>query len=129
MWNYPWWHNWNIAKLDPNKAHGQEKISIRMTKICNTSICKPLRLIFNHCTDIGIYPYKWKKAKVVLIHKKWDKQTLQNYYSVSLLPICSIIFEILLYNEMFGFFLDKALISATQWGFKPRDSLLINFYH
>ena len=56
------------------------------------------------------------------IHKKCDKQTLQNNYSVPLLPICSIIFEIPLYNEMFGFFLDKGLISANQWDFKLRDS-------
>ena len=35
-----------IAKLDPNKAHGHDKMSIRMIKICSTSICKPLRLIF-----------------------------------------------------------------------------------
>ena len=45
-----------IAKLDPNKAHGHDKISILMIKICSTSICKPLRLIFNYCIDSGIYP-------------------------------------------------------------------------
>ena len=59
-----------FAKLDPNKAHGHDKISIRMTKICSTSICKPLRLIFNHCIDNGIYPCEWKKVNVVPIHKK-----------------------------------------------------------
>ena len=32
-----------IAKLDPNKAHGHDKMSIRMIKICSTSICKPFR--------------------------------------------------------------------------------------
>ena len=40
-----------IAKLDPNMVHGHDKISVRMIKICSTSICKPLRLIFNHCID------------------------------------------------------------------------------
>ena len=59
-----------IAKLDPNKAHGHDKMSIRMIKICSTSICKPLRLIFNHCIDNGIYPCEWKKANVVPVHKK-----------------------------------------------------------
>ena len=39
-----------------------------------------------------------------------------------LLTICSEIFERLTYNEMFGFFLDKGLISANQSGFKPGDS-------
>ena len=104
--------------------HGNDKISIRMIKICGTSICKPLRLIFNHCIDNGIYPCEWKKANVVPIHKKGDKQTLKNYRPVSLLPICSKIFERLIYNEMFGFFLDKGLISANQSGFKPGDSCI-----
>ena len=94
-----------------------------MIKICSTSICKPLRFILNHCTDSGIYPCEWKKA-VVPIHKKSDKQTLKNYRPVSLLPICGKIFERLIYNKMFGFFLDKGLISANQSGFKPRDSCI-----
>ena len=36
-----------IAKID--KAHGHDKISICMIKICNTFICQPLKLIFSHC--------------------------------------------------------------------------------
>ena len=58
------------------------------------------------------------------IHKKGDKQTLKSYLPVSLLPICSKSFETPLYNEMFGFFLDKDLISANQSVFKPEDSCM-----
>ena len=58
------------------------------------------------------------------IHKKGDKQTLTNYRPVSLLPICGKIFERLIYNEMFGFFVDKGLISPNQSGFKPGDSCI-----
>ena len=58
------------------------------------------------------------------IHKKGDKETLKNYRPVFLLPICGKIFERLIYNEMFGFFLDKGLISANQSGFKPGDSCI-----
>ena len=32
-----------IQKLDPNKTHGHDKISIRMIKICGKSIGKPLQ--------------------------------------------------------------------------------------
>ena len=95
-----------------------------MIKICNTSICKPLRLIFNYCIDKGVYQCEWKKANVVPIHKKGDKQTLKNYRPVSLLPIRSKISELFLYNEMFGFFLVKGLISANQSSFKPGDSYI-----
>ena len=47
-----------IPKLDPNKAHSHDKISICMIKICSASICKPLKLIFNHCIDNDIYPWE-----------------------------------------------------------------------
>ena len=62
-----------------------------------------------------------EKANVVPIHKKGDKQTLKNCLPVSLLPICSTNFERLLYDKVFGFFLDKGLISASQSRFKPGD--------
>ena len=76
-----------IQNLDPNKAHGHDNISIRMLKICGSSIYKPLEIIFKQCIETGIFPSEWKKANVVPIHKKGDKQTLENYRPVSLLPI------------------------------------------
>ena len=41
-----------MQNLDPNKAHGHDKISIHMTKICGKSICKPQQLIFSQCIDM-----------------------------------------------------------------------------
>ena len=50
-----------IRNLDPNKAHGHDMISIRMVKICDDSICKPLKLIFQSCLERGTFPSEWKK--------------------------------------------------------------------
>ena len=71
-----------IVKLDPNNAHGHDKVSIRIIKICSTPICKQLRLIFNHWIDNGIYACEWKKDNVVQIHKIVGKKTLKNYHPV-----------------------------------------------
>ena len=54
-------------------------ISIRMGKVCDDSICKPLKLILESCLESGKFPNKWKKANVVPIHKKGGKQILKNY--------------------------------------------------
>ena len=59
-----------IQNLDPNKAYGHDKISIRMMKICSKSICKPLQLIFSQCIDTDSFPLKCKKANVVPGHEK-----------------------------------------------------------
>ena len=99
-----------IRNLDPNKAHGHDMIRTRMVKICDDSIYKPLKLIFQSCLESGKFPSEWKKANVVPIHKKGDKQILKNYQPISLLPITEKILEMLLYATMFEFFTKNNLI-------------------
>ena len=113
-----------IRNLDPNKAHGHDMISIRMVKICDDSICKPLKLIFQSCLESGKFPSEWKKANVVPVHKKGDKQILKNCRPISLLPITGKILEKLLSDRMFEFFTENNLISDNQSGFKPGDSCI-----
>ena len=84
-----------------------------MRKLGGNSICKPLSIIFNDCLNEGKFPHECRKANVVAVHKKRNKQSLKNYRSISLLPICS---------EMFTFFTKKNLISPNQSGFRPGDS-------
>ena len=50
-----------IKTLVPNKAHGEDMISIRMIKICDASICKALELIFRSCFENGKFPTELKK--------------------------------------------------------------------
>ena len=96
-----------IKNHDPNKAHGHDMISIRMMKICDASICKPLELIFRSCLENGKSRTEWKKANVVPAHKKEDKQNLKNYRPISLLPVAGKIFERILYNNMYEFFTEN----------------------
>ena len=113
-----------IRKLDPNKAHGHDQISIRMIQICDKTISKPLFLIFNSCMQSGVIPSEWKMANVVPVYKKNDKQNIKNYRPVSLLPIFGKIFERIIYNEMYPFFIQNELISPNQSGFKQGDSCI-----
>ena len=81
-----------IRSLDPDKAHEHDGISIRMLKLCASSISKPLFLLFKHSLENECFPSEWKKANIESIHKKGGKQLIQNYRPVSLLPICWKIF-------------------------------------
>ena len=58
-----------IKKQDPRKAHGHDKISIAMLKVCGDSINKSIANIFKNFYE-RIFPNDWKKADVVPIHKK-----------------------------------------------------------
>ena len=92
-----------INNLDSNKAHGHDKIGIRMLKLCASSVCRPLQIIYKSCLDRRKFPQEWKKAKVVSVHKTYDKQLLKDYCPISLLPICGKIHERIPYNSVFDF--------------------------
>ena len=82
-----------IRALDVNKAHGHDNILVRMIKLCTNSVAHPLTLMFQNSMDAGIFAAQWKRANIVPVHKKNDKQIVSNYQPVSLLPICSKIFD------------------------------------
>ena len=95
-----------------------------MIKMCDTSICRPLKLIFQSCLESGKFPNEWKKTNVVPVNKKGDKQILKTYRPISLLLIAGKIFERLLYDRMFGVFIENSLISKNESGFRPDDSCI-----
>ena len=72
----------------------------------------------------GVFPTEWKMANAVPVYKKNDKQNIKNYRPVSLLPIFRKIFERIIYNEMYPFFILNKLISPYQSGFKQGDSCI-----
>ena len=82
-----------IKLLNVKKAHGHDGTSIRMLKMCITSISKPLTLIYKSCLSQETFPEVWKKANIIPIHKKSDKSIISNYRPISLLPICGKIPE------------------------------------
>ena len=81
--------------------------------------------MFKNCLKCGIFPDDWKKGNIAPIFKKGDKQNIESYPPVSLLPICSKIFERIIYDNMLKYFLDNNLITPKQSGFRPGD-LCIN---
>ena len=83
-----------IRALDANKAHGHDDILIQMIiKLCSKSIISALLLICKNCINSGIFPNIWKKSNVVPVHKKDDKQVVDIYRPVSILPIFGTVFE------------------------------------
>ena len=88
------------------------------------SILKPLELIFKSCIKSRKFPIEWEKAHVVPVHKKNNKQLIENYRPISLLPVCGKILERIIYNKMFEFFSENELISHNQSRFRPGDSCI-----
>ena len=46
-----------IQNLDRNKAHAHDNISIRLLKICGSSIYRPLEMIFTQCIETVFFSF------------------------------------------------------------------------
>ena len=77
-----------IRKLNTNKAHGLDELSIEMIKLCNNTIVLPLRLVCEKCLATGMYLQIWKMANVLPIHKKESRQIKKTKLSPDLTSPC-----------------------------------------
>ena len=111
-----------IRNLDPNKATGVDGISGQMLLLCDDSITLPLNIIFKNILLTSTYPDQWKLANVTPIFKKGDKQLIKNYRPISLLPICSKIFEKIIFKNLYSYLNTNNLLTTNQSGFCPGDS-------
>ena len=105
-----------IRKLNPTKANGSDGISGQMLLLCDDSVILPFRIIFRNILSTVIYPDIWKLADVTPIFQKGDKQLIQNYRPISLLPVCGKIFENIVFNNLYKHLTTHHLINKkTIW--------------
>ena len=95
-----------------------------MLKLNSPSIIKPLFIIFQNCLKSSTFPDDCKKGNIVPVHKKKSKQLVNNYCSVSLLPICSKIFEKVIFDSIFNFMIQNNLFNSCQSSFRPNGSCI-----
>ena len=106
----------NIVKiiLDSKKANGFDGISASILKICPEEVAKPLHLIFRKPLDTGLFPSSWKYANVQPVHKKKSRQDKSMYPPISLLCLCSKIYEKLLFDGVYNFLISNTILSPNQ---------------
>ena len=92
-----------INNSDYNKTHGFKEISIRMLKICDSSVCRPMQIICKSGLDKTKFLQEWKKLNVASVLKKNYKHLVKDCCPISLLPIWCKSFERILYNSLCNF--------------------------
>ena len=113
-----------IRALNINKAHGWDELSVRMIKLSDAALILPLKIIFTNCLRHGLFPEVWKRANVVPVHKKNEKNLKGNYRPISLLPIFGKILEKLVYDSLYTHLVSCELLNPNQSGFRPGDSTI-----
>ena len=109
--------------LNINKYYAHDEISVRIIKVFDEAL-KPLSLIIQKfLTKIPDFSDIWKKSNIVPVYKRGDKQIIDNYTPISLLPFCGKILENILFNSMYEFLEENmTLVCEHQSGFRPSDS-------
>ena len=83
-----------IAKLVAKKACGYDHISNRILKTTSYIIAPYLCQMYNNCIRQGVFPDAYKIAKVIPLFKKGgDKESLDSYRPISLLPALGKLLE------------------------------------
>ena len=95
-----------------------------MVKICDESLVKPLFNVSQFSSETGNFPSYWRRCNVVLVHKKDNKDLINNYRPVPLLPILSKIYEKCIYDTLYNYFEGNDLFSKSQSSFHKGDSCI-----
>ena len=111
-----------IKSLKPKTSCGHDGLSMKFIREIYPAITEPLTLIINQSIATSVFPNRLKIARVIPIFKKGDDKLLGNYRPISLLPAISKIFEKLMYNQMYNYFLTHKLLYSSQYGFRKKHS-------
>ena len=105
-----------------NSAPGNDEMPASILKHCIETYIDPLTYLVNLSINQGIFPDELKIAKVLPIYKSDDKQLIQNYRPISVLPFFSKIFEKIISNHLLNFIDTNNILYDNQFGFRKNHS-------
>ena len=108
-----------ISSLDNDKA---SDIPVKLIKNSSHILSPVLRRHFNNLMSDGMFPDELKTARISPIYKKENEQLLENYRPVATLPIFSKLFEKIIYERLYSFFLSQNILHHNQFGFRKGHS-------
>jgi hypothetical protein len=101
---------------------GPNSIPIKVLKLLQHVLSKPLDILFNASFATGIEPQSFKIARIIPVFKKGDYRSLNNYRSISLLSIFNKLLEQLMYTRLFNFLEQNCILYNKQFGFRSQHS-------
>ena len=105
----------NFKNKRSNDPHG---LSMEILKQVIPNIVKPLTYICNKSFLEGCFPDGMKISRIVPIFKAGDKNSLENYRTISILPQFSKVLEKLFENRLLNFVEKNNVLNDNQNGFR-----------
>ena len=111
-----------LNKLDKSKATGLDTISARFVRECADLICVPICDIFNQSISQGKFPDDWKYARVTPLFKQGNRDDVNNYRPISVIPIVAKVFERIVYDQLYAYLEEHDILYQNQSGFRATHS-------
>lgn len=111
-----------LKTLDPNKATGPDGIPAKILILTADYIAPSLTKFYNKCLIRGYFPSSFRRAHVIPIFKKGDRQLKNNYRPIALTNHIAKILEKLVYSRLYSHLNDLNFLSPNQSGFRKNDS-------
>ena len=90
-----------IAGLDSSKASGPDGIPTIVLQMCGPELAPVLTKLFKKCIKESCFPSCWKLPSVVPVFKNnGERSNAGDYRPISLLPVVSKVFEILINSSI-----------------------------
>lgn len=111
-----------LTDIQPKKASGPDQIPAKVLKSCASSLAPILQKIFQKSVDTAELPDEWRKANVIPIYKKGDRQNPANYRPVSLTSIPCKLLEHIIHRHIMDHIDKYKVLSNHQHGFRQGRS-------
>ena len=111
-----------LSNMDVTKATGLDCIGPRLLKIAPNVLTPSITYIINKSIESGVFPCTWKNAKVNPIFKTGDKDNVNNYRPISILPTLSKIIEKWTASKLMSYLDKYKLLHKNQSGFRKNHS-------
>ena len=109
-----------ISDLPNGKA---SDIPITLIKFAAPIIIPHLQRLYTDGMNNGIFPDELKLGRIGPVYKmKGDRELMENYRPVSILPVFGKIFEKVIYNRLHSFLEKHDIITENQYGFRKAHS-------
>ena len=111
-----------IKNLKKDKFLGLSSIPIKLLKLFQTALSKPISLIANLSFSTGIFPANLKTENIVSIFKKGDHTSCSNYRLISLPSSINKIIEKLIHSRWMTFLNANKILYERQVSFRHDHS-------
>ena len=107
-----------ISRLKTTKSCGLDNIDSFIIKLAKEQLVPVITHIVNLSISHEVFPFAWKCAKIIPLHRKLELTNPMNYRPVALLAICSKILERAIFQQIVRYLEENKLLHPSHHGFR-----------